>query len=120
MAYKPKPSTFGLVSAPMSAKSRTARALQAAVGPAALLPAVEWGPDWGLGDQVEVHLHLVRLFQVRDVLGDGTLLKTRLRDGTGQFPVDCPIEDCCVRLHYSARLPGSPGPAAFDLSLIHI
>ena len=31
MAYKPKPSTFGLVSAPMSAKSSTARALHAAV-----------------------------------------------------------------------------------------
>ena len=91
-----------------------AGALEAAVGPAALLPAVEWGPDWSPGDQVEVHLHLVRLFQVRDVLGDGALLKTRLRDGTGQFPVDCPIEDCRVRLHYSARLPGSSGPAAFD------
>ena len=34
MAYKPKPSTFGLVKAPMSAKSRTARALHAAVAKA--------------------------------------------------------------------------------------
>ena len=34
MAYKPKPSTFGLVNAPMSARSNTARALQAAVAKA--------------------------------------------------------------------------------------
>ena len=34
IAYKPKPSTFGLVKAPMSAKSSTARALHAAVAKA--------------------------------------------------------------------------------------
>ena len=34
MAYKPKPSTFGLVNAPMSAKSSTANALHAAVAKA--------------------------------------------------------------------------------------
>ena len=92
--------------------------LEATLGPASLLPAFEWAPLWGSGDQVEVELALVGLYQVRDVFGDGSLLKTRLRDGTGQFPVDCPIEDCKVRLHYSAKLPGAAGPAVFDSALV--
>jgi len=50
------------------------------------------------GEQVHVRLKLHRLFQVRDVWGDGRLIKTRTRDGTGTFPIDCPLEDCTVAL----------------------
>lgn len=38
--------------------------------------------------------------QVRDLTGDGHVTKRRVRDGVGEFPVDCPIEDACVKVHY--------------------
>lgn len=38
--------------------------------------------------------------QVRDMTGDGAVVKRRIRDGRGEFPVDCPIEDSSVRVHY--------------------
>lgn len=41
--------------------------------------------------------------QVRDMTGDGQVLKRRLREGTGDFPMDCPLNDTNVRLHYRAR-----------------
>jgi len=54
--------------------------------------------------------------QVRDVTGDGRVMKKRLREGTGEFPVDCPLHDTTVRLHYRVRsLAGpTPGPWVFD------
>jgi hypothetical protein len=38
--------------------------------------------------------------QVLDMTGDGSVVKRRIRDGHGEFPVDCPIEDSSVRVHY--------------------
>ncbi len=38
--------------------------------------------------------------QVRDLTGDGHVMKRRVRDGTGEFPIDCPIEDSRVWVHY--------------------
>lgn len=38
--------------------------------------------------------------QVRDVTADGGVLKRRLQEGQGEFPVDCPLHDTSVRLHY--------------------
>lgn len=38
--------------------------------------------------------------QVRDMTGDGSVIKRRIKDGRGEFPVDCPIEDSSVRVHY--------------------
>ena len=35
--------------------------------------------------------------------GDGSVLKRRLRLGTGEFPIDCPIDDTTVRVHYRLR-----------------
>ena len=35
------------------------------------------------------------------------MTKRRIKEGVGEFPVDCPLEDCAVRVHYSARLAGS-------------
>ena len=38
--------------------------------------------------------------QVRDLTGDGHVMKRRIRDGIGEFPIDCPIEDSSVWVHY--------------------
>ena len=35
--------------------------------------------------------------------GDGSVIKRRLKLGNGEFPVDCPVEDTTVRVHYRAR-----------------
>ena len=41
--------------------------------------------------------------QVRDMTGTGEVLKRRLKDGQGEFPVDCPLTDTTVRAHYRVR-----------------
>ena len=38
--------------------------------------------------------------QVRDMTGDGQVVKKILRKGTGEFPIDCPLEDSTVQAHY--------------------
>lgn len=38
--------------------------------------------------------------QVRDMTGDGQVVKRIVRKGVGEFPVDCPLEDSHVRAHY--------------------
>lgn len=45
--------------------------------------------------------------QVRDMTGTGEVTKRRVREGRGEFPVDCPLEDCAVRVHFRVRRPGS-------------
>ena len=45
--------------------------------------------------------------QVRDMTGNGEVTKRRVREGVGEFPVDCPLEDCAVRVHYTARIAGT-------------
>lgn len=35
--------------------------------------------------------------------GDGKVIKRRMTEGVGEFPVDCPMEDCHVKLSYKAR-----------------
>lgn len=39
--------------------------------------------------------------------GNGEVTKRRVREGVGEFPVDCPLEDCAVRVHYTARVAGT-------------
>ena len=39
--------------------------------------------------------------------GTGEVTKRRVREGRGDFPVDCPLEDCAVRVHFRVRRPGS-------------
>lgn len=57
-------------------------------------PEFKVGVGWGL------------VGQVRDMTGDGKVMKRRLKDGRGEFPVDCPIEDSTVRVQYrQVRLP---------------
>ncbi len=36
--------------------------------------------------------------------GTGEVTKRRVKEGRGEFPVDCPLEDCAVRVHYKATL----------------
>ena len=51
--------------------------------------------------------HASACIQVRDLTGTGEITKRRIKEGVGEFPVDCPLEDCAVRVHYSARLAGT-------------
>ena len=84
---------------------------------------------WTAQKQTELHQTRIRkeLFcgqpwirssgwQVRDMTGDGGVIKRRVRDGRGEFPVDCPIDDSAVRVHYRcAAIPKphqSPGVRA--------
>lgn len=63
-----------------------------------LLPTIE-----GLED-VEFDVELVHFIQVRDVLGDGRLIKRRVVDGRGEFPMDCPLHDSLLKVHYKGRV----------------
>lgn len=55
-------------------------------------------------DEVHFEVELVHFIQVRDVLGDGRLIKRRIRDGRGEFPMDCPLQDSLLRVHYKGLL----------------
>ena len=39
--------------------------------------------------------------------GNGEVVKRRVKDGIGDFPTDCPLEDCAVQIHFRVLLPGS-------------
>jgi hypothetical protein len=39
--------------------------------------------------------------------GTGEVTKRRVKEGRGEFPVDCPLEDCAVRVHYKATIAGT-------------
>ncbi|XP_016491520.2 peptidyl-prolyl cis-trans isomerase PASTICCINO1-like isoform X1 [Nicotiana tabacum] len=56
----------------------------------------------------------VLLTQVRDVLGDGRLIKCRIRDGRGEFPMDCPLQDSLLRVHYKGLLLNEEKTVFFD------
>ncbi|KAK1563594.1 hypothetical protein Q3G72_029727 [Acer saccharum] len=66
--------------------------------PSRLLPVIEGY------EEVHFEVELVHLIQVRDMLGDGRLIKRRLRDGKGEFPMDCPLHDSLLRVHYKGML----------------
>ncbi|XP_057992162.1 peptidyl-prolyl cis-trans isomerase PASTICCINO1 isoform X2 [Hevea brasiliensis] len=55
-------------------------------------------------DEVHFEVELVHFTQVRDMLGDGRLIKRRLCDGRGEFPMDCPLHDSLLRVHYKGML----------------
>ena len=71
----------------------------------------------GKAEQVELVLELQDLVQVRDMTGDGQVTKRRLRDGQGEFPIDCPLHDTTVTLHYRVRQLGFGGPWVYDSRL---
>eukprot|EP00899_Mesostigma_viride_P024598 jgi/Mesvir1/5322/Mv15413-RA.1 len=53
---------------------------------------------------VEYKVELLDMTQVRDLVGNGKVIKRRLRTGEGMFPVDCPVEDCTVTIRYKGTL----------------
>lgn len=55
-------------------------------------------------EEVQFEVELVHFIQVRDMLGDGRLIKRRIRDGKGEFPMDCPLHDSLLRVHYKGML----------------
>ncbi|KAL5991649.1 G1/S-specific cyclin pas1 [Asimina triloba] len=55
-------------------------------------------------EEVQFEVELVHFIQVRDVLGDGRLIKRRIVDGRGEFPMDCPLHDSLLRVHYKGLL----------------
>ncbi|XP_010269697.1 PREDICTED: peptidyl-prolyl cis-trans isomerase PASTICCINO1 [Nelumbo nucifera] len=55
-------------------------------------------------EEVEFEVELVYFIQVRDMLGDGRLIKRRIRDGRGEFPMDCPLHDSLLHVHYKGML----------------
>ncbi|CAK7333623.1 unnamed protein product [Dovyalis caffra] len=55
-------------------------------------------------EEVQFEVELVHFTQVRDMLGDGRLIKRRLHDGKGEFPMDCPLHDSLLRVHYKGML----------------
>uniref|UniRef100_I1JLY3 peptidylprolyl isomerase n=1 Tax=Glycine max TaxID=3847 RepID=I1JLY3_SOYBN len=55
-------------------------------------------------DEVHFEVELVHFIQVRDMLGDGRLIKRRIRDGKGDFPMDCPLHDSLLRVHYKGTV----------------
>ncbi|XP_078173411.1 FKBP-type peptidyl-prolyl cis-trans isomerase family protein isoform X1 [Carex rostrata] len=63
-----------------------------------LMPSVE-----GL-EEVLFEVELVHFIQVRDMLGDGRLIKRRIVDGRGDFPMDCPLHDSLLKVHYRGML----------------
>lgn len=77
-------------------------------------------------DGVEWTLTLSEVVQVRDLHGDGSLLKRRLAEGRGTFPVDCPLHDpSVVRARIAVfvgeggerRALGEPAEAEWQLGL---
>lgn len=55
-------------------------------------------------EEVHFEVELVHFIQVRDMLGDGRLIKRRIRDGRGEFPMDCPLQDSRLSVHYKGML----------------
>ncbi|CAN6724002.1 unnamed protein product [Malus baccata var. baccata] len=66
--------------------------------PSPFLPVVE-----GV-EEVHFEVELAHFIQVRDMLGDGRLIKRRIHDGKGEFPMDCPLHDSLLRVHYKGML----------------
>ena len=85
--------------------------------PSPVPPAVSASP------RVELTLRLARMVQIRDLVGPATeggrgaegggkqqqrrqrrgrVTKKRVREGRGEFPADCPLGDCAVRVHVRA------------------
>lgn len=48
------------------------------------------------------------------MLGDGRLIKRRVVDGKGEFPMDCPLHDSLLRVHYKGMLLDEPKSIFYD------
>ncbi|KAJ0915311.1 putative peptidylprolyl isomerase [Helianthus annuus] len=65
-------------------------------------------------EEVHFEVDLIHFIQVRDVLGDGRLIKRRIRDGKGEFPMDCPLQDSRLRVHYKGMLNNEENTVFYD------
>ena len=58
--------------------------------------------------RVELTVRIASMVQVRDLVGaeagekGGRVTKKRVKEGRGEFPADCPLGDCAVRVHVRA------------------
>jgi len=50
---------------------------------------------------------LLEVIQVRDVVGTQEVMKSRVKNGEGEFPIDCPIVDCAMKIRCVGKLKGS-------------
>ncbi|XP_062095389.1 peptidyl-prolyl cis-trans isomerase PASTICCINO1 [Humulus lupulus] len=65
-------------------------------------------------EEVYFDVELVHFVQVRDMLGDGRLIKRRIQDGKGEFPMDCPLHDSLLRVHYKGMLLNEENRVFYD------
>lgn len=65
-------------------------------------------------EEAHFEVDLVHFVQVRDMLGDGRLVKRRIRDGRGDFPMDCPLHDSLLRIHYKGMLLNEENTVFYD------
>ncbi|OEL36350.1 Peptidyl-prolyl cis-trans isomerase PASTICCINO1 [Dichanthelium oligosanthes] len=65
-------------------------------------------------EEVHFDVELAQFVQVRDMLGDGRLIKRRVVDGKGEFPMDCPLHDSLLRVHYKGMLLDEPKSVFYD------
>ncbi|KAK4748235.1 hypothetical protein SAY87_014821 [Trapa incisa] len=65
-------------------------------------------------DEIHFEVELVHFIQVRDMLGDGRLIKRRIRDGKGEFPMDCPLHDSRLQVHYKGMLLNEQNKVFYD------
>uniref|UniRef100_A0ACD5XG21 Uncharacterized protein n=1 Tax=Avena sativa TaxID=4498 RepID=A0ACD5XG21_AVESA len=68
-------------------------------------------------EEVHFEVELVQFTQVRDMLGDGRLIKRRVVDGRGEFPMDCPLHDSLLRVHYKGMLLDEPNSVFYDTKI---
>lgn len=65
-------------------------------------------PSVASSRRVELTLRVAGMVQVRDLVGAeggsgiGRVTKKRVKEGRGEFPADCPLGDCAVKVHVRA------------------
>lgn len=74
--------------------------LQALDLPGTTLPEIQ-------APYVEFHVKLVDFLQARDLMGEGKTIKRIICKGTGEFPIDCPMEDTSVSIRTKIRKVGT-------------
>lgn len=77
-----------------------------------LPPSSSLPPAVASSRRVELTLRVAGMVQVRDLVGPesgsgsgggaGRVTKKRVKEGSGEFPADCPLGDCAVRVHVRA------------------
>ncbi|KAK9986456.1 hypothetical protein SO802_031407 [Lithocarpus litseifolius] len=98
-------------------KSKVPKGLEMGIGTMARgEKAVAYVPSQYLTQSPLILVIVLKLFTLRwslstsfrskawDMLGDGRLIKCRIHDGKGEFPMDCPLYDSLLHVHYKGML----------------